>query len=72
MKRKWISVGMVFVMVLELITNRGTSAREVKAAETDYGLSNPRVEMLTRDVIEFGRYWQEDERVIIQTSQGKA
>ena len=75
---KWKRIGAIgtalaLALAVSTLTGMGIGvASQEASAATDYGLSNPRVEMLTRDVIEFGSYWQEDERVIIQTSQGKA
>ena len=57
--KKGVAVLLSFTMIVGLATGVGTKQETVKAA-TDYGLSNPRVEMLTRDVIEFGNYWQDE------------
>ncbi len=61
---KWKRIGAIgtaLALAVSTLTGIGVSAAPQEAsAATDYGLSNPRVEMQTRDVIEFGSYWQED------------
>ncbi len=57
--KKCLAAGLILSLVAGTAGGTKISKQTVKAT-TDYGLSNPRVEMLTRDVIEFGSYWQED------------
>ena len=52
-------IGMILLMAV-LITSLPFMGAKVSKAENSYGLENPRVEYMTRDIVEFGHYWQED------------
>ena len=63
--RQWKRIGALgtaLALVAGTFSGLGVGVPSVSnaSAATNYGLSNPRVEMQTRDVIEFGSYWQED------------
>ena len=58
--RKRIAGILAFTMMLSGISGIGSVKISVYAADSNYGLANPRVEIQTRQCIEFGSYWQED------------
>lgn len=62
-ERKILAVILGFALVFGLLSGEGIVIQESRAAESDYGISNPRVEKKTLaewDCIYFGSYWQND------------
>lgn len=62
-KKKEISIMLVLVLILGIFPVNVVERIEVKAAESEYGISNPRIDdygVTTWDCVYFGSYWQAD------------
>lgn len=62
-RQKKISIMLVLVLILGILPTNITKKAEGKAAEPEYGISNPRMDsdgVTTWDCVYFGNYWQND------------
>ena len=62
-KRREISIVLILVLIFGIFPSNIMERAEVKAAESDYGISNPHMDsdgVTTWDCVYFGNYWQND------------